>query len=348
MSDRVQKVQGMLSLEKQILEISPNWAPLVISSDLFGDGEIDYCDRMPTEWLTEREKTNPGRVAYDLKVMENNFVWTPGKKLNSCTAKKYDYVISSHVVEHVPDLLGHFIEVASVLKPDGEYVLVIPNGRGTGEYFRRLSEESDVVEHFFRGGDCTSPGQNWDYLRKIIKFDGTPMSTQDFEAFVRHHTDAEAIQDSLRCLKEYVDVHCWVFNRESFLKLMSSLGALRLMPFKVTQFVNSSHLTADGEPVEFIISLKKIDYEIPANWLEYIDSKPKFNWFDSTAVTSDKLNESAFVTGIEHQDPETEIALLKSELMGVSNELLTVLQSKSWSLTRPLRTLRKNLAHRAN
>lgn len=111
---------------------------------------------MPTEWLKTRESENPGRVKYGLQVMENDFVWTPGKLLRESTDEKFDFVISSHVVEHVPDLLGHMIEVNDVLKSGGKYVFVIPNGRGTGEYFRRLSEEADVVEHYFRGG-----GQNF-------------------------------------------------------------------------------------------------------------------------------------------------------------------------------------------
>jgi SAM-dependent methyltransferase len=333
----------MMKLNKEILEISPNWAPLVLESDLLEEGTIQYCDRMPSEWLSDREKNNPGRVSYNLEVMENDFVWTPGLPLKSCTAKEFDYVISSHVVEHVPDLLGHLIEVASVLKHGGEYVFVIPNARGTGEYFRRLSEESDVIEHFFRGGDRTSPGQNWDYLRKIIKFDGTSMSEKNIGAFVRHHTDQEAIQDVLRCFKEYVDVHCWVFNRESFLTLIDSLGTLKLMPFRVSQFADSGHLTADGEPVEFVICLKKIDFEIPEEWQNYLESKKKFSWYDSSRAITEKPEDSIISKESELKTLKQESLMLESDLLRISRELDLIIHSKSWNLTKPLRTIRKYL-----
>jgi hypothetical protein len=97
------------------------------------------------------------------------------------------------------------IEVSNVLKPQGKYTFVVPNGRGTGEYFKRLSEESDVIEHFFLGGHRTSPGQNWDFLVNAVKYDGTAMKGKKKTDFVRHHTDAEAIQDAARCFQEYVE-----------------------------------------------------------------------------------------------------------------------------------------------
>ena len=72
--------------------------------------------------------------------MENEFIWTPRKRFNACTLQLFDYMISSHVVKHVPDLLVHFIEVASFLKPRGQYIFVIPKGHGAGGHFNGLSE----------------------------------------------------------------------------------------------------------------------------------------------------------------------------------------------------------------
>jgi SAM-dependent methyltransferase len=296
---------------------------------------------MPTDWLKMREQHNPGRVMFDLEVMENNFVWTPGSDLSSCTESRYDYVVSSHVVEHVPDFLGHMIEISKILNEGGSYVFVIPNGRGTGEYFRRISEESDVIEHFFRGGNSTSPGQNWDYLRRIIKYDGTKMEGFKFENFVRHHTDAEAIQDSIRCFQEYVDVHCWVFDRVGFLSLVTALNTLNLFPFRVFNFMESSHRTKDDQPVEFIIHLKKIDYQIPESWQKYIKSRKIFSWYSTESKAPGKEMEEFKDTESQIQDLENQNRNLISDLNNKSNELSMILNSKSWKLTSFFRRIRK-------
>lgn len=342
--DRIKKVHSQINLGTSILEISPNWAPLVVDSDLSVGGSISYTDRMPTELLNDREKNNPGRVDFDLKVMNNSFVWTPGEELSKCTSELYDYVISSHVVEHVPDLLGHMIEVQKVLKPDGAYVVVIPNSKGTGEYFRRLSEESDVIEHFFRGGNSTSPGQNWDYLRKIVKFDGnSDISATPFEGFVRHHTDAEAIQDATRCLKEYVDVHCWVFDRKTFLRTISTLNSLNLFPFKVFNFIESEHKTVYGEPLEFIITLKKIPFVIPLEWQKYLKSKKSFTWFNPDETNDISIETKSADTDFIVKKLTTELQTLKIELDEKTLEIITILNSRSWKITAFLRSLRRIL-----
>jgi SAM-dependent methyltransferase len=340
LSDRVSRVHNNLSLGSTLLEISPNWAPLVTSEDLLPGGQIKYCDRMPTSWLRNREKDNPGRVKFDLEVMQSDFDWTPGKKLNECTDFKFDYVISSHVVEHVPDFLGHMIEVSSVLEPDGKYIFVIPNGRGTGEFFRRLSEESDVVEHFFMGGDRTSPGQNWDYLRNIIKYDGTSMYGKQKINFIRHHTDAEAIQDAARCFKEYVDVHSWVFDRQSFLSIITAFNQLKIFPFVVFDFQESDARTPDGEPFEFVVTLKKCDYSIPESWQEINLARSKEN--DNPSL-SEKLipggDSGNLKSSISEKDKT--ISELSLQLLETQKNLDIILNSKSWKITKLLRRIRQ-------
>ena len=42
---------------------------------------------------------------------------------------KFDYVLSSHCVEHQPDLILHFKNVEKLLKKQGYYFLIIPDKR---------------------------------------------------------------------------------------------------------------------------------------------------------------------------------------------------------------------------
>lgn len=279
MADRIESVHGAINMAGKILEISPNWAPLVVAEDLLPSGQIHYCDRMPYPWIRDREKSNLDRIKAGLEVMQTDFTWTPGKKLTECTNQTYDFVVSSHVVEHVPDLLGHMIEISDVLTEKGKYVIVLPNADGTGEFFRRKSNDADVVEHFFRGGWSTSPGQNWDYLMNIFKYKETAIRDRSFSEFERHHTDAEAIQDAFRCLTEYVDVHCWVFSPRTFLELVERLHDLRLFPFRVAGLYESNKRTMDGDCFEFVVELQKVPFEIPIEWGRYVAARPSSKWF---------------------------------------------------------------------
>ena len=340
--DRIARVQNSISLSGSILEISPNWAPLVLSEDLEPGGTITYCDRMPTNWLENREKDNPLRAKFDLPVMTSNFDWTPGLKLGDCTELRFDYVISSHVVEHVPDLLGHMIEVSNVLKPQGKYTFVIPNGRGTGEYFKRLSEESDVIEHYFLGSARTSPGQNWDFLVNAVKYDGTAMKDKKKDDFVRHHTDAEAIQDAARCFQEYVDVHSWVFNRSSLLSMITRFNQLNLFPFTVIEFQESNMKTPDGEPYEFIVTLSKCDYLIPNSWVEIVSRNTEN---EPEASLKEKFQLERKLNSLERAIFEKDRAIfeLQNSSFEMKKLLDDVLGSKSWIITRPIRELRRLL-----
>jgi len=51
-------------------------------------------------------------------------------------AATMDVVLSSDVVEHLPDLDGHLAEVARVLRPGGSYLLKTPNRRLAELYYR--------------------------------------------------------------------------------------------------------------------------------------------------------------------------------------------------------------------
>lgn len=90
---RTKKVHNLLCLNNRILEISPNWAPLVVADDLDPNGNITYCDRIDTNALIEREKNNPGRIEYDLEIIPLDFVWKPGETLSSAAGRKFDHVI---------------------------------------------------------------------------------------------------------------------------------------------------------------------------------------------------------------------------------------------------------------
>ncbi len=79
-----------------------------------GDGDIQYVDHASTEELRRKYANDPG---VDLAALvEVDAVWGAQTLAEAVgVSGRYNYVVASHVAEHVPDLLGWLEEVAEVL-----------------------------------------------------------------------------------------------------------------------------------------------------------------------------------------------------------------------------------------
>jgi SAM-dependent methyltransferase len=68
--------------------------------------------------------------------------------LRSIPSEKYDFVLSSHMLEHTANPLRALVEWRRVLKPGGALVLVVPAGDGAFDHQRPITTMSHLVEDF--------------------------------------------------------------------------------------------------------------------------------------------------------------------------------------------------------
>lgn len=66
----------------------------------------------------------------------------------SVVDETFDIVFSSHVIEHCPDLVTHFNNVAKILNAGGLYVLIVPDKRYCFDYYHSDSTITEVIEAF--------------------------------------------------------------------------------------------------------------------------------------------------------------------------------------------------------
>jgi SAM-dependent methyltransferase len=128
-----------------ILEIGPLFRPFFLKSE----ADVIYVDHADTEALRAKYKDDP---KFDKSsIVDIDAVWG-AKTLAECVGidRKFDCVIASHVIEHVPDLLAWLKEIESVLAADGEIRLVVPDKRFTFDYTRRLTELPEVLDAYLR------------------------------------------------------------------------------------------------------------------------------------------------------------------------------------------------------
>jgi len=254
LDDRRRMVHRLLPLETGCgLEIAPNWAPVVTKSE----GDVLYCDYLTYEQLLERERTNPGRIQHGLRVQRLDFIWEIGKTLQESagTAAPFDYVVSCHVFEHVPNFLEYLYQVRAVVKDDGVIAMVLPDAKGSGEYFRRETNAAELINSYLLGQTVPSPGQVYDGLKNLFDFQNVPLEGRTLADVKRLFTDSDSYAAAVRASQEYVDVHCWAFSRDGFAEVARELREIGLFDFEI-ESLESNPATQTGHGSEFYVKLR--------------------------------------------------------------------------------------------
>ena len=120
------------------IEIGP------FASPLLNGATVKYLDVLPTEILKARAITlglDPTKVP-DISYVLNKDGFPK-------ITERFDFVISSHSIEHQPDLCSHLNQVSEILVPDGKYFLIIPDKRYCFDHFIAESTIADVLDAHF-------------------------------------------------------------------------------------------------------------------------------------------------------------------------------------------------------
>jgi len=252
MLTRNEKLLHCIDLASQIgVEIGPLDKPIVTREM----GRVRYVDHDITEAL-RLKYADFDNVDTD-KIVDVDYIWGEKSLVDLTQAEApFDYIVASHVIEHVPDFIGWLREVRGILKPGGILSLAIPDKRQCFDYHRHPSKPADVVEAYLRRHKKPSPRQIFDHFASAVSFQGDIAwnGVVNTSEFVRFHSAVEAwdIAKTAFAKDNYCDVHCWVFTPASFFSLLSELTTMDLLKFEVAQFYET-------EGCEFLVSLRAID-----------------------------------------------------------------------------------------
>lgn len=249
---REEKILSAINPATQLgIEIGPLNRPIVNRQM----GKVRYVDHVTTEELKRKYAQDPS-VDAD-QIVDVDYIWGE-KRLPELAGDEapFDYVVASHVIEHVPDLIGWLREIHAVLKPGGILTLAIPDKRYCFDYFRQPTEPAQVVEAYLLGSRKPSLRQIFEFHSQIVFWQGQPGWNHEVEPddLARLYTDqvAWSITHQASIDHAYYDVHCWVFTPRTFFHLLRTLTALDLFDFKLVQY---------HEPTgcEFFVSLEAMD-----------------------------------------------------------------------------------------
>lgn len=249
-------LQGLDLARLRGAEVGPLDRPLVRKNQ----GRVFYVDHCDTAALKARWSTDPG---VDVARLHVDAVWgtlTLRQALDSAgaydDAPGLDYLVASHVIEHVPDLVTWLREVGDALAAEGRLRLAVPDKRYTFDLLRRTSALSEVLDAHVRQRRVPAGSRILDFALHMVPVDAGAVWRNEVrpDQLVHGYTPADAIALARDAEQNgtYHDVHCWVFTPASFVELMVELCRCGLLDFGCEWIVP----TAPGD-MEFFVAMRR-------------------------------------------------------------------------------------------
>jgi SAM-dependent methyltransferase len=212
----------------RMLEIGPFCRPLIKGPN------VRYLDVMDADALRQRAT----EIGLDPSDCPEHIDYTGELAQVDDT---FAAVVSSHAIEHQPDLVRHLQEVDRLLEPGGRYYLIIPDKRYcfdalipestianvlyAHEQKRTVHSLQSVIEHRAMVTH-NDPGMHW-------AGEHGPFPPEEQARRVRNAmTEFEAADGG------YIDVHAWYWTPEGFrqtMRVIYHLGLTKLRPARVYQ-----------------------------------------------------------------------------------------------------------------
>ena|GEM_PF-828504 len=379
--DRKQKALALVDLGGRGLEIGPSHSPLLPKSSGARIQIVDHAGR--AELI---EKYRALGIASDLleKIEEVDYVWTGGRLVDLIgEPDAFDYIVCSHVIEHMVDLIDFLQDCEALLSETGRLSLIIPDKRYCFDLLQPLTTVGSavnghlstsrfhpfgsVLDHFAYG--CMrSPG--------VISWDSATTTPIELR-FEDLGSGSEEVEKGRR-QEEYVDTHRWMFTPTSFRLLLQDLRDLGYVGLAEVGwfdtagcefFITLGRTQVSPRKEDRLTMLLRIDEElrsavepvVPAAELQSaqdaaaaeleglrVASAAELQRIDEAAAAELEGLRVASAAELQRHDEAAaaELEGLRAELSACEQTLTGVLTSKSWRVTRTLRAVTHALQRR--
>lgn len=146
--------------------------------------------------------------------------------------RRFDAVVSSHAIEHQPDLIHHLQQIERILQPDGLFCLIVPDKRYCFDHYIAESTIADVIE-------AHREQRRRHGLASVIEHVALTTHNDSHRHWAGDHGPAfqadrvarveKAIADHDFNPGRYIDVHAWYFTPDSFRTTIETLSGLGLI-----------------------------------------------------------------------------------------------------------------------
>lgn len=251
--DKVEFISAYLHPENTTgLEIGPNISPLFSKKEGY---KVEYIESMSTQALKDRcinSRQDPNRV----EVID--YIFQRDKGLVSTVDKKnyYDYVVSSHVIEHIPDFVTHLHEVSVILNETGLYGLIIPDKNLCFDYLKPPSTIGQILQAYIEKRTKPPISSYIDEIRYGTRLNpnnkGAWSISDNGDLHLKYQNNYKQISNILSDISQTESWfgHTWFFSCESFLSIFNDLRLLNLTDLEIFDILPTGHM-------DFIVILGK-------------------------------------------------------------------------------------------
>jgi SAM-dependent methyltransferase len=279
--DRRDVILKYITKEKHGIEIGPFHSPLTPKREGYNCLVMDVFDLAT---LKKMAKENVGISDEQCELLEEVDLLGSSTHIDKVVEQhgklgQFDYLVSSHNFEHLPNPIRFLQGCAKVLKPGGMLSMAIPDRRACYDYFRPATPLSAWLEAYFADRNQPTLTQNFDekWVRASYDHHGVPYGSffrgappaavTPAMTFERHFKEwaANVASNDL----EYEDAHCSVFTPSSFELLVRDCAYLGLIDFEIVEMSDSpgvdffAHLRVATDPA----ALRPANYEALRNEL---------------------------------------------------------------------------------
>jgi SAM-dependent methyltransferase len=258
------------------LEIGPWFNPLVPKAAGYKSMSLDVVGE---DELRRRALADPFVSDDRVREIETvDFVGTAGDMAaqvdKAGLAHKFDYIISSHNFEHLPNPVKFLRDARHILNDSGRIILAIPDRRVCFDYFKPVSTTADFIEAFLEDRDKPTLKQIFAQTSLESRYDNFGEMTGSFHLgmdpkHVHAATGINELKSAFANWKhnlerddlEYSDTHCWAFTPSSFELIINDLRVLELIDLEV-----ESISAANGNEFYAKLSVAKADENFLADY----------------------------------------------------------------------------------
>lgn len=232
-------------------------------------GDVRFIDFTDTATLRELHRAFPERVN---ALVEVTYVWSGSGSLADVigTGELFDWAIASHVIEHVPNILGWLRGIAEVLRPGAVLNLAIPDCRFTFDVDSPRSTIGQAIEADLLSYTHPSIRQAFDYCfhAKAIEPGAIWLSETDVKSLPPFSGEiapqlAYNHARNIFAKGEYIKSHCWIVTPLSYVGILEGLSIIGTLPLIPTSF-NNTEIGA----VEFFSSFRRAEATIEPDILK--------------------------------------------------------------------------------
>ena len=237
------------------LEIGPLGKPIALR----GSSAVKYVDVTDRLGLLDHYSDDP---SVDPDAVPEIDYWLTGDDGTTATLAEavadgapFDWVIASHVVEHVPDVVGWLRDVGDILVDGGQCFLAVPDRRFCFDARRSPTTVGMALQAYDLADRIPSVRAVYDHFRTAVDIPAEVAWRGEMVGPDKSiHPFSDVLTNVARVRSgQYVDVHVWTFTPGSFVELVEDLGRLDVVDLTIRDILP----TAQGQ-IEFYVVLDRL------------------------------------------------------------------------------------------